>query len=89
MGNLKLKAQSSKLREVCVIGGAEIYRQALPRADRIYLTRVHAEVEGDAFFPEVDWSAWREVSREEHPADRAHEHPFTFLVYDRLMRGGE
>jgi len=69
--------------EVFIGGGAEIYRQALPIADRIYLTRVHARVEGDTYFPEVDWGQWREVSREEHQTDEKHLFPFTFLVYER------
>jgi dihydrofolate reductase len=69
--------------EVFIGGGAEIYRQTLPIADRIYLTRIHARVEGDTYFPEVDWSQWREVSREEHQADEKHPFPFTFLVYER------
>ncbi len=69
--------------EVFVIGGGEIYKEALPLADRIYLTRVHAIVEGDAFFPEIDPKQWREVSRERHAADAEHLYPYTFLVYER------
>ncbi len=53
---------------VCVIGGAAIYAQALRRAARIYLTRLHFEVAGDAFFPPLDPRQWRETAREEHPA---------------------
>ena len=66
-------------------GGAEIYRMALERGlvDRIYLTRVHAEVEGDTFFPEVDLGAWCLVSEEHHEADERNQHPFSFLVYER------
>ncbi|MBL4780720.1 MAG: dihydrofolate reductase [Porticoccaceae bacterium] len=54
-------ADDADLDEVMVIGGATIYREALPRADRLYLTRVHTRVEGDAFFPELDLSEWRET----------------------------
>jgi dihydrofolate reductase len=54
--------------EVIVIGGEEIYRLALPRADRIYLTEVRGSFEGDAKFPDLDPAEWREVSREEHAA---------------------
>ena len=50
--------------EVFVIGGSEVYAEALPRADRLYLTVVHAEVDGDAFFPEVDWGRWELVEDE-------------------------
>jgi dihydrofolate reductase len=53
---------------VFVIGGAEIYAQALPRAARVHLTRLHFQVAGDAFFPPLDAAQWRETAREEHPA---------------------
>ena len=70
--------------EVMVIGGAEIYRQALPLAERIYMTEVHAEVEGDAFFPELDAGQWREVGRIDHEAtDPKNEHPFSFVTLER------
>jgi len=55
-------ADDSGLEEVMIIGGATIYREALPQADRLYLTRVHTEVDGDAFFPELDLSEWLETS---------------------------
>jgi dihydrofolate reductase len=70
--------------EVMVIGGAEIYRQALPLAACIYMTEVHAEVEGDAFFPELDDERWREVGRIDHEAaDPKNEHPFSFVILER------
>jgi len=70
--------------EVFVIGGAEIYRLALPRADRLYLTVVHASPEGDTYFPPFDESAWVLESEELHPADERHEHAFTFRRYSRV-----
>lgn len=70
--------------EPLVAGGAEIYRLALPRADRLYLTRVHARVWGDAFFPYLDLAAWRLVAREERPADRDNPYPMSFLVYEPI-----
>lgn len=70
--------------ELMVIGGAEIYRAALPRARRLYLTEVHAEVEGDARMPGLDWSDWREVSRESWPASEANPYPYSFVVFERL-----
>jgi dihydrofolate reductase len=82
-------SEASEANEAFIIGGAEIYRAALPFAHRIYLTRVHVNVEGDAFFPEVDFSQWREVSRERHEADAEHAYPFTFLVYEREKRFGK
>lgn len=70
--------------EVFVIGGAEIYREALPRADRMYLTLVHAEVPGDTFFPEFDWGEWREVTRAPHKADAQNPHAHSFVVLERV-----
>ena len=72
--------------EVCVIGGAEIYRQALPHADVIHLTRVHAEVDADTFLPRLDAGEWEEVAREDHPADERHAHAYSFLTLRRLRR---
>lgn len=69
--------------EVVVVGGAEIYRLALPRASRIYITEVHAAVEGDAVFPEVDWSEWVESSRERFAAVQPNPYDYSFVVYDR------
>jgi len=72
--------------EVFVIGGAEIYAQALEAADRIYLTQVHAVVDADTFFPEFDRSAWIETQRVDHPADEKNQYAFTFRLLDRGSR---
>ena len=69
--------------ELMVIGGAEIYAQAIPRADRLYLTLVHAAVEGDAFLPPIDWREWRETGRERHRGSGDNPHDYSFLVYER------
>lgn len=69
--------------EIFVIGGAELYAQALPRADRLYLTTVDATIAGDAFMPEFDSGGWREVSSESFPADGRHRYPFRSAVYER------
>lgn len=69
--------------EIFVIGGGEIYTQALPFANRIYMTRVHAETEGDIFFPKIDSNLWRETERTEHPADDTHAFAFTFQTLER------
>lgn len=73
--------------ELMVIGGADLYRQLLPQADQLYLTLVHAQVEGDARFPA--WSArdWREIQREDHPTDPEHLLPFSFLTLERRRAG--
>jgi len=76
--------------EVFVIGGGEIYRLALPYADRLWLTVVHAEVEGDTTFPRFEEQDWVLVSEEHHPADPRHEYAFTVRRYDRVRtRNGE
>ena len=69
--------------EALVIGGAEIYRQALPRCERIYLTRVHATIDGDAYFPELDLQAWREIGREDFTAVEPNPFDYSFIVYER------
>ncbi len=69
--------------EIFIIGGGEIYRQAMHLAHRIYLTRVHAIVEGDAFFPEVSSKEWQETSRVDHPADAENQHPFSFILFEK------
>lgn len=75
-------AASAREQEIFVIGGAEIYALALPCAQRIYLTRVEAEVEGDTWLPPLD-EGWIEVSRQEHPADERHPFDFAICVLER------
>ncbi|GGC49071.1 dihydrofolate reductase [Parapedobacter defluvii] len=70
--------------EVFVVGGAEIYRQALPLTNRVYLTRVHAEPPGDSYFPDLDEQDWVLVSAEEHDPDEKHAYGYTFQVYERM-----
>ncbi len=70
--------------EVLVIGGSQVYAATLPSAQRLYLTEVHAQIEGDAFFPPVDWSQWREVSREQHAAEAPNPYAYSFVVYERV-----
>ncbi len=66
-----------------IIGGGEIYKQALPLANKIELTRVHENFEADAFFPEIDNSIWKETANTFHTKDDKHEHEFSFLTYER------
>lgn len=70
--------------EVMVMGGAQIYGAALPQAQRLYLTQIHADFDGDAFFPEISRDEWKEVSREEHLADSDNPYDHTFIVLDRV-----
>lgn len=70
-------------QELMVIGGAGIYAAAIPLAHRMYITEVHAEVEGDAYFPEIDWQHWQEMSRKRHSAVEPNMLDFSFVVYER------
>ena len=69
--------------EVMIIGGGQVYRDFLPHADRIYLTRVQADVEGDTYFPDIDEAGWRLVSSEAHAADEKHAYAFDVMVFER------
>ncbi len=64
-------------------GGESLYRGALPRADRLYITRVHAEIEGDTFFPDLSLADWKLIREETHQADERHAYPFSLRVYER------
>jgi len=70
--------------EVMVIGGSELYRQVLPQATTIYLTRVHADIQGDAVFPEIDESEWREVERIDCEPDEKNTHAYSFITLQRV-----
>jgi dihydrofolate reductase len=77
-------ARKAGVEEVMVIGGAEIKALALPVADRLYMTLIDAELEGDVHFPPFDEALWREVSREHHAADARHAYPYSIRVLDRV-----
>lgn len=70
--------------EIFIIGGAEIYRQGMPKVNKLYLTEILATLDGDTYFPEFDTHAWKEVSRLHHPADDRHRYPFDFVVYEKV-----
>jgi dihydrofolate reductase len=78
-------AQDAGETEVFIIGGGQIYRESMPYWDRLYLTEVDAEIEGDTFFPELDDSEWRLVRSEAHPADDKNEYPYTFKLLERVL----
>lgn len=69
--------------EAMVIGGAEIYALALPMAERLYVTRVHAQPAGDVYFPPIDLTAWRLLSQQQHQADERHSASCSIEVYER------
>ena len=69
--------------EAFVIGGGEIYQQAINIVDKIDVTRVHTTIDADTFFPEIDTNIWKLVFEEFHPKDEKHAFDFTFLTYVR------
>ena len=75
--------QKTKGEEVFVSGGSDIYKLALPSAERIYLTRIHMNSDGEVSLPTIDFSEWIKVSEEFHPKDNKNEFDLTFYIYDR------
>ena len=72
-----------KEEKVFIVGGAAVYRQSLEIADSLYITWVHHEFSADIYFPEVDFSKWEEVSRQDMPADEKNPYPYSFVHYKR------
>jgi dihydrofolate reductase len=70
--------------ELAIIGGAQLFRQALPEIDTVYLTRIHAHVEGDVFMPPLPAAEWREVEREERAADANNAYVMSFITLERI-----
>ena len=69
--------------QVFIFGGGEIFKMALPFVEKIYMTRVHKHIEGDAFFPKLDDGDWKEILREDHRADEKNEYDYSFIDYQR------
>ncbi|GAB4477819.1 MAG: type 3 dihydrofolate reductase [Thermoflexibacter sp.] len=82
MGIAYAKEQGEK--ELFIIGGAEIYRLAMPLLHRLYVTEVHTYLEGDAFFPEIDKKIWIEKSRKSHLRDEKNFFDYDFVIYEKL-----
>lgn len=78
-----LMANKNHESECFIIGGSEIYEIAMPHTNRLYLTEINAEIEGDTYFPTIDKNQWIETSRVHHPADDRHKYSFDFVVYER------
>ena len=70
--------------EVMVIGGAKLFEQTLPRAERIYLTEIDADFTGDVFFPMLQYNEWRELQRIAHQADEQNPYTYSFVVLERI-----
>lgn len=83
-GDLDSALRAHRDGELMIIGGADLYRQALPLAQRIYLTEVDAALDGDAHFPALDPAQWREAAAEPHPADERHAYAYRFRVLERV-----
>ncbi|WP_292896374.1 MULTISPECIES: dihydrofolate reductase [unclassified Nitratireductor] len=80
---LALAAADDPGQDVCVIGGGQIYREAIDKADRLHVTHVHAEIDGDTVFPEIDPEIWEELTRLEVPAGEKDVYATSYVVYQR------
>lgn len=81
---MKDMAREMGVDEVFITGGGQIYKETLPYTERLYLTVLDRDYEGDTFFPEFDWDDWAIIAEERHPADPAHDRPaFTFYTLER------
>ena len=77
-------ARQANQKEIFIIGGAEIYALSLPHAHRLYLTEIKAEVAGDTYFPNVNLTEWKELSRSQHSTDNKHPFAFDFVIYEKI-----
>jgi len=69
--------------EVFIVGGAEIYKLAMSKTDRIYLTIIHHSFDADTLFPEIDYMEWKETEREDHQPDERNKFPYSFITLER------
>ena len=76
-------AKNNKEMEAFIIGGEQIYKLALPIADKIYLTRVHHNFKGDSFFPKINTDNWKEIYRQNHPKDKDNPFPNEFIIFEK------
>lgn len=83
INNLQNFIENNKGEEIFVIGGESIYKQTIPLADRLYITEVDYNSEGDAFFPKFDINEWQLISEEKHLKDEKNECDYNFKIYDR------
>ena len=79
----RTKAEQAGVSEICVIGGGEIYGQTFGLADRLIVTFIEADIDGDTRFPKIDSEAWKEISTESHPAGEKDSHATRHVVYER------
>lgn len=80
-------AQCKEEEEIFIMGGASLYKEAMPVADRLYITQIDdASKEADAFFPEIKEEEWKETGRENHQTDEKHLYPYSFIDYSRIKK---
>jgi dihydrofolate reductase len=77
-------AEQKKVPKIYILGGGEIYQQTIALADRLIITEIHADFEGDTFFPDIDKSRWQEVSRSARKKDAVNPYDYSFVVYEPL-----
>ena len=77
------KAIETNCKEIFIIGGGDIFKQSMELANKIYMTRVHADLDGDVFFPEIDESNWKLISNTDLPADDKHAFAYSFQTWER------
>lgn len=77
-------AKKANELETFIIGGAQIYSEGMALTQRMYLTEIQADIEGDTYFPEIPSGKWKETSRIHHPTDARHKFKFDFVIYDRI-----
>jgi dihydrofolate reductase len=80
------KAAATNCKEIFVIGGGEIYKQSMEIADKIYMTRVHAILDGDTFFPAIDETKWQLTSLHEFAADEKHTYAYSFQTWEQIQK---
>ena len=80
------KAKTTNSKQIFILGGGEIYRQSMDVANEIYMTRVHAVLEGDTFFPEIDVDKWTLVSNEDFIPDEKHAYAYSFQLWKKIKK---
>jgi dihydrofolate reductase len=77
---------AKKDSEAFIFGGGEVFKEALPRVTKIYMTRIHQSFNGDTYFPHLDRREWHEVSREDHQPDEVNKYSYSFITYEKIRR---
>ncbi|MEO7444760.1 MAG: dihydrofolate reductase [Ferruginibacter sp.] len=78
------KAKETNCKEIFIIGGGEIYKQTIDTADRIYMTRVHASLGGDTYFPEINARKWKKIASKDFEPDEKHAYGYSFETWNKI-----